>query len=82
MIWFRKKLQSSYLKKQKELGSSEIRTRVAGFKVLSANHYTIEPHAPPIARLFVMTVARKTAITPSWRLHRKLRDCSTRKPET
>ena len=25
-------------------GSTEIWTRIAGFKVQSANHYTIEPH--------------------------------------
>ena len=26
-------------------GSTEIWTRIAGFKVQSANHYTIEPHS-------------------------------------
>ncbi len=30
---------------QKMPGSTEIRTRIAGFKVQSANHYTIEPLA-------------------------------------
>ena len=29
-------------------GSTEIRTRVAGFKVRSAHHYTIEPLAVPL----------------------------------
>ena len=29
--------------KKSEVGSTEIWTRIAGFKVLSANHYTIEP---------------------------------------
>ena len=28
---------------EKNLGSTETRTRIAGFRVLSANHYTIEP---------------------------------------
>ena len=28
-----------------KLGSTEIWTRIAGFKVQSANHYTIEPHS-------------------------------------
>ena len=27
----------------KSVGSTEIRTRVSGFRVQSANHYTIEP---------------------------------------
>ena len=30
-------------KKHKNLGSTEIWTRIAGFKVQSANHYTMEP---------------------------------------
>ena len=30
-------------KKNKNSGSTEIWTRIAGFRVLSANHYTIEP---------------------------------------
>ena len=32
-----------YKKKSEKLGSTEIWTRIAGFRVLSANHYTIEP---------------------------------------
>ena len=28
----------------KKLGSTEIWTRIAGFRVQSANHYTIEPY--------------------------------------
>ena len=31
------------LKSDKKEGSTEIWTRIAGFKVQSANHYTIEP---------------------------------------
>jgi hypothetical protein len=32
------------LMQNKNLGPTEIRTRVKGFKVLCANHYTMEPH--------------------------------------
>ena len=37
--------------KKKRLGPTEIRTRIAGFRVLSANHYTIRPHVRDILKL-------------------------------
>ena len=36
-------LKRRYLPEIKSLGSTEIWTRIAGFRVQSANHYTIEP---------------------------------------
>ena len=44
LVEFDKFSPKRYLKNLK-LGSTEIWTRIAGFKVQSANHYTIEPHA-------------------------------------
>ena len=49
LIWsqtrYRCATESLYTKVQKYMtGSTEIWTRIAGFKVQSANHYTIEPY--------------------------------------
>ena len=49
LIWsqtrYRCATESLYIKVQKYMtGSTEIWTRIAGFKVQSANHYTIEPY--------------------------------------
>ena len=35
---------------QKDWGSTEIWTRIAGFRVLSANHYTIEPNIEQVTQ--------------------------------
>ena len=42
--WFPKE-QKCFFLARKKTGSTEIWTRIAGFKVQSANHYTIEPGA-------------------------------------
>ena len=38
------------------LGSTEIRTRIAGFRVLSANHYTMEPLCLETLRVLISRI--------------------------
>ena len=52
-------MQLESIKKKFTLGSTEIWTRIAGFRVQSANHYTIEPPshlAYPIIKLYIENV--------------------------
>ena len=47
------KKKKNYKKKQKT-GSTEIRTRILGFRVPGANHYTIEPRTALIPIFWVL----------------------------
>ena len=55
------------------LGSTEIRTRIAGFKVQSANHYTIEPAVGSRAKLRSQIYIRGCGQT--FQLHSYQLDC-------
>ncbi|KRZ81041.1 hypothetical protein T10_1908, partial [Trichinella papuae] len=52
-------------KKGNFVGSTEIRTRIAGFKVQSASRYTMEPRVPPRFELGLLdSKSRVLAVTP------------------
>ena len=58
-------------KTKQKSGSTEIWTRIAGFRVLSANRYTIEPCFPPKGMFYILEIVQLIGATGPTRYRQK-----------